>query len=425
MCSRPNRRTLARIAAASAVAGSVAFLASTPAAAEDPIRIGFGMALTGNLAVNGKPALLAAQIWQEDVNARGGLLGRRVELVYYDDQSNPATVPGIYAKLLDVDRVDLVLSGYATNLVAAFMPTAIQRDLLALSLFATAANEEFHYPKYFSMIPLGPHPTIEISKGFFDIAMTLKPEPRTIAIVSADAEFAHRAAESARRNAKAAGLKVVYDRSYPPNTVDFSPIVRAIQSANPDIVYAGSYPSDSVGIVRAANELGLKTKQFGGTMVGLQSTTLRMQLGPLLNGVVANDYWVPQPTLMFPGIAEFLAKYQTRASAAGTDPLGYYVPPLAYARMQVLGAAIEATQSVDQSKIAAYLREAIVHTVAGDIKFGIDGEWAKPRFLFVQFQGIKGNDLAQFRNPGTYVVLYPAEYKSNATVIPYDEARSR
>src|SRR5260221_6698730 len=162
--------TLARrVLVAIALAASLAFPLS--AWAQAPIKIGFGMALTGGLAANGKSALLAMQIWQNDVNAKGGLLGRKVELVYYDDQSNPSTVPGLYTKLLDVDKVDLLVSGYATDTVAPAMPIVMQRNLLFFSLFCLALNEQFHYPRYFSMIPLGPQPKIAISKGFFDIAM--------------------------------------------------------------------------------------------------------------------------------------------------------------------------------------------------------------------------------------------------------------
>ena len=113
------------------------------------------MALTGGLAPNGKAALLAMQIWEESINANGGLLGRPVKLVYYDDQSNPATVPGIYTKLLDVDKVDLVVSGYATNMIAPAMPVIMQHNRTFLSLFGLAVNSEFHYPNYFSFMPTG------------------------------------------------------------------------------------------------------------------------------------------------------------------------------------------------------------------------------------------------------------------------------
>ena len=135
-------------------------LGRTPAVAQGaaPIKIGFSMALTGPLAPNGKQALLGAQIWTEQVNAKGGLLGRQVQLVNYDDQSNPSTVPGIYTKLLDVDKCDLIVSGYATNMVAPAIPVVMQRGKVFIGLFALDANGEFHYPKYFSMLPSGPTP---------------------------------------------------------------------------------------------------------------------------------------------------------------------------------------------------------------------------------------------------------------------------
>src|SRR5215475_16180427 len=110
------------------------------ARAADPIKIGLGMALTGGLSGNGKPALLAMQIWKDEVNKKGGLLGRQVELVFYDDQTNPATVPGIYAKLLDVDKVDLITSGYGTNLIAPAMPIVMQKKKLFVSLLGLAVN---------------------------------------------------------------------------------------------------------------------------------------------------------------------------------------------------------------------------------------------------------------------------------------------
>src|SRR6266581_1794107 len=146
------QRHLGRLAV---LAAAVAAFILGPGAvqAAEPITIGFGMALTGGLAGAGKTALLAMQIWQDDVNANGGLLGRSVKLVYYDDQSNPPTVPGIYTKLIDVDKVDLIVSGYGTNMIAPAMPIAIQHDRLFLGLFGLDVNSEFNYPKYFSMLP--------------------------------------------------------------------------------------------------------------------------------------------------------------------------------------------------------------------------------------------------------------------------------
>ena len=147
------------------------------AAGGEPIKIGFSMALTGPLAPGGKQALLGAEIWEEDINAKGGLLGRPVKLVHYDDQSNPSTMPGIYTKLIDVDKCDLVVGPYATNMVAPAIPTVMQKGRAFIGLFALDANGEFHYHKYFSMLPSGPTPKQSFSEGFFQIATAQNPKP--------------------------------------------------------------------------------------------------------------------------------------------------------------------------------------------------------------------------------------------------------
>src|SRR6202047_1292665 len=195
-----------RLAAAAALA---CFLSAGTARAREPVTIGFGMALTGGLAAAGKTALLAMQIWQDDINAKGGLLGRPVKLVYYDDQSTPPTVPGIYTKLLDVDKVDLIVSGYGTNMIAPAMPVAIQHNRTFLSLFGLAVNEQFHYPKYFTITPTGPDPTGSSTIAFFEVGEQQKPKPQSLAIVAADAEYPRASAEGVRKNAKKFGWKVV------------------------------------------------------------------------------------------------------------------------------------------------------------------------------------------------------------------------
>ena len=404
----------------------LAFLAAAalaciaPAYAQTPITIGLGMALTGGLAPNGKAALLAMQIWESDINTKGGLLGRPVKLIYYDDQSNPATIPGIYTKLLDVDKVDLVISGYATNMIAPAMPIIMQHNRTFLSLFGLAVNTEFQYPKYFSFTPTGgPEPKQSFAQGFFAIAMAQNPKPTTLAIVGADAEFPHNAMDGARVLAKQAGLKIVYDKTYPPSTTDYTPIVRAIQSTEPDLVLVCSYPPDSVGMVRAAHEVGLKAKLFGGGMVGLQSTAIKIQLGPLLNGIVDYDYWLPWSKLASEDSKEFLKKYQAQAASAGVDPLGYYLPPFAFGYMQVLQQAVEGTKGLDQDKLADYLRTHTFTTIVGDVKFGPNGEWAEPRVNEVQFQNVKANDVEQFKDPKTEVILWPPSLKTGDLMYPY------
>jgi branched-chain amino acid transport system substrate-binding protein len=386
------------------IALSLAF--GAPAHAQQPpLRIGFGMSLTGPLAGNGKAALISMQIWAEDVNAKGGILGRKVELVYYDDQTNPSTVPSIYTKLLDVDKVDLIVSGYGTNVIAPAMPIVMQRNMAFMALFGLNVNSKFNYDRYFQIMPAGPEPAIGWTQGFFDTAMGLTPKPQTIALV------------------KRTGLKVVYDKSYPPNTVDFSPIVRAIQATNPDLIFVAAYPPDSAGMVRAANEVGLKTRMFGGGMVGPQFAALKTQLGPLLNGLVNYEAYAPEVAAKFPSLEQFLAKYQERAVKEGVDPLGYYLPPYAYAMMQVLEQAIKATGGLDQAKLADYMHKTEFETYVGKVRFGSNGEWVVPRMLAVQYHGIAGNDLEQWKKPGHVTVLAPGGYATGTVMTPYQDNR--
>src|SRR5260370_23368222 len=151
------------------------------------------------------------------------------------------------------------------------MPVAIQKNRLFFGLFALAANDQFHYSKYFSMLPFGPQPVKTFAEGYFDLAAAQAPKPKTVAIVATDAEFQHKAAESARDHAKRTGIEVVYDRAYPPTTVDFTPIVRAVAASQPDLVYLSSYPSDTVGFLRSGGEAGLNTKILGVGPTGSQA----------------------------------------------------------------------------------------------------------------------------------------------------------
>jgi branched-chain amino acid transport system substrate-binding protein len=397
-------------------------VAAGSARAAEPIKIGFSMALTGGLAPNGKSALLAMQIWEHDINAKGGLLGRPVKLIYYDDQSQPSTVPGIYAKLLDIDKVDLVVGPYATAQIAPAMPIVMQRHLVFITLLGLAVNDAFHYSGYFQIAPNGNHPKTDFTKGFFALAAAQTPKPKTVAIAYADQEYSHNGADGARENAQGIGLKVVYDKSYPPSTTDYSPIVRAIQATHPDVLVIASYPPDSVGMVRAIREVGFTPKMVGGAMVGLQATAIKTRLGPLLNGIVNYDFWLPGPKTEFPGIMDVLKRYQALAMKEGVDPLGYYMVPWAYAYLQVLGEAIEETKTLDQVKLAQYMHEATFKTVAGGVRFGPDGEWAQERMLDVQYQHIKSNDVEQFREPKNTVILTPAALKDGDLIYPYADA---
>jgi branched-chain amino acid transport system substrate-binding protein len=399
--------------------------AAVPASAQtgEPIKIGFSLALTGPLAPNGKQALLGAKIWEAEINAKGGLLGRKVQLINYDDQSNPATVPGIYTKLLDVDKVDLIVGPYATNMNAPAMPVVMQRGKTFIGLFALDINSQFHYPKYFSMLPSGPSPKQSFSEGFFQLAAAQNPKPQTVALAAEDAEFARNSCDGARASAKDFGFNSVYDKTFPPGTTDFSPIIRALQAANADLVIVCSYPLSSVGILLSANELGFTPKMFGGAMVGLQATVFKDKLKSKLNGIVNYETWVPSSKLMAPA-EMFFKTYQEQAKTAGVDPLGYYLGGWGYAYFQLLGEAIEGAKSINDDKLADYLRNNEFKTIMGDIRFGKDGEWSKSRMLTVQYHDITdAANLDTWRGMSYQTVLTPDDQKTGDLIYPYAKAK--
>jgi branched-chain amino acid transport system substrate-binding protein len=416
----PTRRS---VVAAGLAAALPSLPPWAPAFAAEPVKVGFSMAMTGSVAQNGKQLLIALKLWRDDVNAKGGLLGRPVELVYYDDQSNPSNVPGIYTKLISVDKVDLILGPYATNMVAAAMPVIMENNKTTISILGVVVNRHFNYPRYFSMIPIGPEGLKAFSRGFFELAAAQQPKPQTLAILAADAEFATTSADGARENAADYGFKIVYDKSYPPPTTDFAPTVRAMQAASADVVFVAAYPPDTVGIVRAAHEIGLVPKMFGGTMIGLLITPIQAQLGPILDGIVIMQSFVPAPTFNFPGLADVLKRYRAAAAGEKIDPFGFGYVPFGYAAGQVLAQAVEATKSLDQNTLADYMHSHSFATVAGDIAFAKDGEWAKPRIVFTQFQNVAPNDIEQFADGSKQPILWPPQYKTGDMIYPYAAAK--
>lgn len=413
-----NSSSLSRRRVLWALPGSAALMSAPALSQAGPIKIGGTLPLTGGNASIGKVAQATAQIWAEDINKRGGLLGRKVELVIYDDQTNPTLVPGLYTKLLDVDKVD-VLAGTGTNLVAPAMPLLIERKRMIVANLALAVNDPFNYDKYFQIMPYGPNGKDELARGFFEIAAKINPKPKTVALVGADAEFANNALEGARDHAKRLGFRVVYDKSYPPNQVDFLSVVRAIAATKPDLVFVGSYVADTSGLVRAAAEVKLKCTMFGGAMVGLQVAALKQQLSGVINGVVNYELYLPEPTMQFQGTRELINRYRAVAGAQGLDQLGFYVPPTTFAQLQVIEQAVTATKSLQDDVLADYLRKNTFKTVMGDIRFGARGEWAEPRILMTQFQKVNGKELGQFDQAGTQVILYPEKFKSGQLVTPF------
>src|SRR5947209_3847639 len=229
-----NRRTVFGLIAAVSLVG----MTSGTQAADAPIKIGMSMAQTGSLAAGGKASLLGIEIWRDDINAKGGLLGRKVELVVYDDKSSATETPAIYSKLVDVDKVDILFAPYGTVPTAPVMPFAKQRGLLLMGNFSFQVNSKVGHDMWFNNAPWGPADSW--ASSFLDIGQ--KAGGKTIALLAADQEFAQNLAVTARDVAKRLNMPVVFDQAYPPNTVEFSSIIRALKATKPDIVYVASYP---------------------------------------------------------------------------------------------------------------------------------------------------------------------------------------
>jgi branched-chain amino acid transport system substrate-binding protein len=418
---RRRLRALLSIASNLAIVLAFVIISIDCALAADPVRIGLSLSLTGPTAAAGKQVLAGLEIWRDNVNGMGGLLGRPVQLVFYDDQGNPSNAPAIYAKLISVDKVDLLIGPYSTNVIAAVMPAIIQANRMTIGIFGLGANQNFKYPKYFSMNSQGPSPA-NYSKCVFELAAAQNPKPTRVALIGAEVEYSRNALDGARENAKAMGFDIVFERTYPLSTSEFTPVIRAVQAADPDVVFGATLPIDTAGIIRAADEAGFKPKLIGGAMLGLLVTGIKQQLGPMINGYISNEFYIPAPSLQFAGTQEMIREYQRRAAALGTDPLGYTYPPYAYAAGQVLAKAVSETASLDDDRLAEYIRTHAFETVIGPIEFGPAGEWKKPRIICIQFQGISGNDLAQFKDWSRQVVVYPSEFTSGKLIYPFQRA---
>jgi branched-chain amino acid transport system substrate-binding protein len=415
-----RRRLLATASAGAALAASLG-LTSSVRAQQPPIKIGMSMPQTGGLAGGGKASLLGIEIWRDDVNAKGGLLGRKVELVVYDDKSSASETPAIYSKLLDVDKVDLLFAPYATVPTAPIMPLVKQRGLLLIGNFSFQVNSKVGHDMWFNNAPWGPADSWAAS--YLDLAQ--KAGGKTIALLTSDQEFAQNLAKTAREVATKRNMPVVFDQTYPPSTVEFSGIIRALKAAKPDIVYVASYPPDSAGILRAVNEIGVgdNVKIFGGGMVGLQFGAVMENLGSLLNGVVNYNSWLPEKSMYYDGTKEFFETYSKRAVEAKVDPLGYYLAPFGYASGQLIEQAIKAVGSLDQKALAKYLHENEHKTIVGPIAFSADGERKETAVLQAQFVGIVDKNIQQFRSSGKQVILFPEKLKSGDLVTPFEAAR--
>lgn len=417
-----SRRRFGTLAAATGLAVAAPAIWTAGRAQARPIRIGASFSMTGPLSST-KAGLVGLQIWRDDVNAAGGLLGRPVELVTYDDQSTVAQIPSIYSKLVDIDKVDILLSPYGAVLSAPVMPFVKQRNRFMVGMFTLASNDGVKSERFFQSAPWGPDAKVNWARGFFDIAKAIGAT--RIAILNADVEFAKVSAAGGKIAAKEMGQELVFEQSYPPNTSDFSAILRNVRGMTPDAVFVCSYPPDSSALIRGLSEVGIgdSVKLFGGAMVGPQYAANLQALGPALNGIVNFNLFVPEPTMVSPPVTSFLERYTAIAVPEKLDALGYYIPPFYYTAGQMIAAAVTATGSTESAAMAGWMHANPVKTLMGTVTFNELGDWTQRRVLMAQFRGIKGNDIEQFRQPGRQVILDPPALKSGDLVQPFQKAR--
>lgn len=416
-----TRRNFTRLGAGAIVGVAAPAVLSGAFAQSRPIRVGASASLTGPLSST-KSAIIGYEIWRDDINAAGGLLGRKVELVIYDDQSLPASVPGIYSKLVDVDQVDFLFSPYGANLTAPLMPFAKQRDRFVVGILTLAANDKIKHDKFFQAAPWGPRGAEDWARGYFDLANA--EGIKKMAILAADTEFSKTAAAGGRRVCEQFGMEVVDYQIYPPTNRDFTATMRNIRASKAEAVFVCSYPADSTGIVRSIQEIGVgdQVRLFGGGMVGPQYASLLGNLGPALNGITNFHLYVPEPTLKFKGIDSFLTRYAPIAAQRQVDPLGFYIPPFCYAAGQMISTAVAATGTLDQAKVSQWLHANAIDTVVGKIAFNDLGDWTERRVLMCQFQNVQGNSIDQFRQAGKQVIVDPPAFKSGK-LMPFAQTR--
>jgi len=292
-----------------------------------------------------------------------------------------------------------------------------------LGPFGTNANAGINYAKFFQAAPIGPDPNFDQVRGYFELANSLSPKPQTIAFVAVQNDFGQQCSIGGVKASSLYGFRIVANETYPPTQTDFTTLMQKVKSTNPDVAFVCSYPADSVGIIQASKQVSFAPKLMGGGMIGPQFTALEAALGKALQGVVTFAYWVPEPTLNFPGVNSFIQKYEAVANASGAsqfDPLGYLYPPYSYAALQMLGQAVTACNCLgNNDQLATYIHSHTFATIGGSMNFTSSGEWSYSRVLWIQYQNIAGASIGAFAGPGHQVVVWPPQFKSGTTVYPF------
>jgi len=342
---RRMRREGARSCPAVALGLALAWLGGPagPAAAGEPIRIGASISTTGTYAKIGRYMQEGYLLWEKQVNQQGGLLGRPVKMVIYDDKSEPATAVKLYEKLVNEDRVELLVGPYSSPVSQAVSPIADKyKQPMVLPVAASSAIFKRGL-KYIFMVLA---PAEIYMEGVLDIAASRGA--KTVAVANEDTAFPKSIVEGAVKLAEQRGLKVVFRDAYPKGTTDFSALLTKIKAANPDVFIGGSYFDDSVAITRQMRELDFAPKAIAFT-AGSDLPEFYQQLGKNAEYIYSPTPW--EPDMPFPGSREFVEAYRKMWNR---DPI--YQSAAAYGGALVFERAVRQVGGLDREKI----REALL-----------------------------------------------------------------
>jgi len=364
-------------------------------ASSDPIKVGLSISQTCPSAATGEYQLKGYKLFVSQLNKRGGWLGRPVQLVVYDDQSNAGTAVLLYQKLITQDHVDLLVGPYSSGITQAALAIPEKYHMVMLDPGAAAPNIYSGVQWNFQAIDSADRYLLPVA----DICRAHHWKKLGI-FVNSTSPFTVAAANALKARATAEHLEVVFVQGYPGTTSDFSSTVLAAKSKGADCIAGATNTPDSIGLVREINRSGLKPKLLAESIGPVEATFLT-SLGSLVNGVLGNTQW--WPTLKTRGNKQFVLAY---AKAFGRQHPDYHAA-LGYSAFQVLDTAIKKVGSLDQTKLRDTIRRLTVRTVAGTFKVDANGLQIGFKTYMMQWQNGRG------------VLVFPPKVAEKKIQLPY------
>jgi len=346
-----------------------------PIEAQTPIKIGASLSLTGTYAQPGSYQKEGYELCAEHLNAKGGMLGRKVEFVMYDDQSTPATAVRLYEKLITEDKVDAVMGPYSSPITEAVANVSEKYQKVLVSPLAATTSIFRKGRKYIFMVI---SPAEAYLEGLVDMAA--KRGLKTVAVVNEDTLFTKASAVGVAEIAKKKGMQVVFQEAYPKGNTDFSALLVKMKAANPDVIAASTYFDDAVAITRQMKELNVNPKMYGVT-VGGDLPKFYDLLKQNAEYVYGSTQW--EASLPYPGQKEFVDAYQKKF---GHEPV--YHSAAGYAGCVIYAEGVRRAGTLDSDKVREQLLKLETRTFFGDYKVDADG--FQTAHKMVMFQWLDG-----------------------------------